>query len=88
MHNAFGRSDLEIDVEKTRWVFEIKYAKTTNQVKPKLNEAILQLDEKRYGQGFHDLHVRKVALVFDGSKRQFVAWKEMDTQYYNDLQPN
>ena len=88
VHNAFGRSDLEIDVEKTRWVFEIKYAKTTNQVKPKLNEAILQLDEKRYGQGFHDLHVRKVALVFDGSKRQFVAWKEMDTQYYNDLQPN
>lgn len=76
-HSALGRSDLEVDAGSRHWVLELKYARSSAQVPRLLEEAATQLRQKRYGES-SDHERLQLALVFDGSSRQFVAWIVVD----------
>ena len=83
VHNALGRSDLEVDAGKRRWIFEIKYLPSgTNSTGAKaeklLTEAVNQIDTRRYGlQNAADKELKRVALVYSAEKRIFTHWQEL-----------
>ena len=75
-HNALGRSDIVIEYNNRRLVLELKYAETAQEAKKKLQEAIEQIRNKRYGDELPKKEVLKIALVFNGnpSVRQFTHY--------------
>lgn len=79
-HNAFGRSDIEIEYDKRRLVLELKYAKNVGECNNKLQEAIKQMQDQSYGDVQPNKEVLKIALVFNGDKsvRQFTHFKVVD----------
>ena len=77
VHNALGRSDMEVEVGQRHWVFEIKFAKIDSKVITLLNEAIQQIESRQYGSQHSNLQLLRVALVFSETERRFVAWKEV-----------
>ena len=76
-HTALGRSDLEVEVGDRHWVFEIKFAKTQDEVPSLLQTAVTQVKERRYGQTLNNKKLLRVALVFNAQTRQFEAWEEI-----------
>lgn len=76
-HSALGRSDLEVEAGNRLWVFEIKFARNTSQVNDLLQEAVEQMQMKRYGQGPHVKELIQLALVFPASERRFVVWQQV-----------
>ena len=80
-HNCKGSSDLEIltgaphKKGTVHWVFELKYSKDGNGTDSLLEEAVTQMKSRNYGTPPLSGAVVKVAMVFDGVKRQFVQWK-------------
>lgn len=76
-HSALGRSDLEVEAGNRLWVFEIKFARNTSQVNDLLQEAVEQMQMKRYGQGPHVKELIQLALVFSASERRFVVWQQV-----------
>lgn len=81
-HNAFGRSDLELDVGSVRWIFEFKYAEKQADVERKLREAADQITARRYGEArLDDRHLIRVALVYCAEKRQFFDRVVDDSQH-------
>ena len=77
IHNALGRSDMEVEAGHRHWVFEFKYAKQETQVPTLLEEAVKQMKERRYGTNHSNQKLLRVALVFSEKSRQFVAWEEV-----------
>ena len=77
IHNALGRSDMEVEAGQRQWVFEFKYAKQEAQVPTLLEEAVKQMKEQRYGTSHSNQKLIRVALVFSEKNRQFVAWEEV-----------
>ena len=77
IHNALGRSDMEVEAGHRQWVFEFKYAKQEAQVPTLLEEAVKQMKERRYGTSHFNQKLIRVALVFSEKNRQFVAWEEV-----------
>lgn len=80
VHNAFGRSDLELDAGRYHWVFELKFLKkgTDLAVAPKLLEAAAdQIRTKHYGEQTACPEVIRVALVFAEESRQFIRWQSL-----------
>lgn len=79
VHNAKGRSDLEVVVDNRYWVFELKYVAKNSEAPVSLEKAISQMRDRRYGvwhaQG-KDLV--RLALVFSEEERAFVAWYMLD----------
>ena len=75
VHNALGRSDMEVYAGRRHWVFEFKYAKTDDQAEGLLRQAQEQLKARRYGGLSKSAQeLIRVALVFSGQQRQFVDW--------------
>ena len=77
VHSALGRSDLEVDAQKRRWVFEIKYARTDAEASKLLAEGLTQTEARRYGETVNVLSEEKLVravLVFSGHQRRFVQW--------------
>lgn len=72
MHNSFGRSDLELQAGKRWYVFEFKYASPDQDEDFLLEQAVSQLQERRYGEQNHPelTHVR-MALVFSSREKRF-----------------
>ena len=56
------------------WVFEFKFAKVERDVKKKLEEGILQVKTRRYGETVCGKEVRRAVLVFSAKTRQIEAW--------------
>jgi len=85
LHNALGRSDLELETSRLHWVFEIKFLKNENrenehqitEAERLLNTAVAQIKERHYGEtDFSGKKLIRVALVFSEKERQFVCWSK------------
>lgn len=74
VHSALGRSDLEVTAGAYHWVFEFKFAKVERDVEKKLEEGILQVKTRRYGETVCGKEVRRAVLVFSAKTRQIEAW--------------
>ena len=81
VHNAYGRSDLEVDAGDRHWVFELKFlAKTGGAADKKtgqlLTEAAEQMRSRHYGEEDRlGRQLKRLTLVFSEEKRQFTAWQ-------------
>ncbi|WP_298745154.1 AAA family ATPase [uncultured Sutterella sp.] len=76
MHNAYGRSDLELDVGNKRWVFEFKFATKKFEVDKKLAEAAHQMEARHYGEArLGSRELIRVALVYCAETRRFSSQK-------------
>lgn len=78
LHNACGRSDLEVSTADRHWVFEFKVIREGENEEEKLREGIEQMTSRHYGEqesafGF----LRRVVLVYSIEFRQFVKWREV-----------
>ena len=77
VHNAHGRSDLEVEAGKRRWVFEIKFARKASDEAKLLEAALEQMRRREYGtqlsRGAQKTLI-PAALVFSSEKRRFAAW--------------
>ena len=73
-HNAWGRSDLEVEAGRRCWVFEMKWAAKGQSVERRLREAEQQMEKRHYGVSEAvDFEVTHVVLVFSEGERQFVG---------------
>ena len=77
VHNTHGRSDMEVEVGDRHWIFEFKYAGTDSAVETLLKEAVEQMKTQHYGESLSGRQPIRVALVFEGQQRRFVAWQEV-----------
>ena len=75
IHNALGRSDMEVAAGQRHWVFEFKYAQKSSETARLLEQAVEQMRQRRYGEATGVKTLLRVALVFDGEQRCFAAWK-------------
>ena len=75
IHNAHGRSDMEVRAGNRHWVFEFKYASTDAEVETLLTEAVVQIQSQHYGERVFNKNLIRVALVFNAKRRQFTAWQ-------------
>lgn len=75
VHNALGRSDMEVEVGDRHWVFEFKYASKGSDEKKLLDQAADQIQTRRYGEAHESRSLIRVALVFSEAERRFTAWK-------------
>lgn len=78
VHSALGRSDLEVDAGSRHWVFEIKYARTSDDADALLQQGIEQVRSRRYGEAPRRKELLRAVLVFDGSARAFSRWTLVD----------
>ena len=75
VHNAHGRSDMEVEVGDRHWIFEFKYAGTGSEVETLLSQAVEQMKTQHYGESLSGRQLIRVALVFNGQERRFSAWQ-------------
>ena len=75
VHNALGRSDLEVEIGTRHWVFEFKFAHRNSQVQSRLSQGLEQLKANRYGKQSTLNELIRVALVFSAEDRKFTAWQ-------------
>ena len=75
VHTARGRSDMEVDVGRYRWVFELKFARKGDDAKALCLKASDQILERKYGETPHGKQLIRVAMVFEEAARQVTAWK-------------
>lgn len=86
VHNALGRSDLEVDAGNRRWIFELKYlaasAAKSEALKTRLlAEAEKQIQSRRYGeQDVSGRELMRIAAVFSEKERQIVSWTTVPQQ--------
>ena len=78
LHNALGRSDIEIEDSGLHWVFELKFAAEGNSPKHLLKTAVRQIRERRYGDAARPFaRLKRVAAVFSSKERRFTHWSEV-----------
>lgn len=77
VHNALGRSDLEVEIGDRHWVFEFKYARQESDAEEILDEAVRQIETRRYGNVQPGKDLIRVAVVFDGQRRCFCGWRRV-----------
>ncbi|MDY5779290.1 MAG: AAA family ATPase, partial [Succinivibrionaceae bacterium] len=70
-----GDSDLIIYYKNTRYLFEFKIAKDESEAPKKLNEAINQILEKKYGKNSETTKLYRFGVVFNLEKRVFSLGK-------------
>lgn len=76
VHNAKGRSDMEVETSTRHWVFEFKFAHRDEEAPELLEKAVEQMTDRRYGMGYlGDKSLLRAALVFSAESRAFVAWR-------------
>ena len=79
VQTASGRADIVLEYDRRRVVLELKYAETDAECEKKLQEAIQQIKDRRYGDTLPAKPVLQLALVFNGDSRvrQFTHWAEV-----------
>ena len=75
VHNALGRSDMEVEVGRRHWVFEFKFAERDEQTQRLLAEGLAQVRSRRYGENPTAKERIRVVLVFSAQARRFTAWQ-------------
>ncbi len=76
--NSKGRADIILNYENRRIVLELKYASNESEAQKKLDEAIQQIKDKDYGNVLPEkAELLRVALVFDGEKRQITHYAQI-----------
>ncbi|MBQ8707500.1 MAG: AAA family ATPase [Succinivibrionaceae bacterium] len=81
LQSAVGRSDIVLEYEKRRLVLELKYAEGENDCRTQLQDAIVQIQTRRYGSLLPvKEELLQIALVFNGAKgvRQFTHYQTVD----------
>lgn len=80
VQNAAGRSDLVLEYENRRVVFELRYAANNAECERQLQDGIVQIKRGRYGDLLPKKDVMQIALVFNGIKgvRQFTNYATVD----------
>ncbi len=73
VHSPKGRSDLEISTAGQEIVFEFKFARKGERVQALLAKALEQMRERDYGNPGEGNEFVRLAVVFSGVKRKFVA---------------
>ena len=82
-HNNHGSTDLEVltgaphKKGTVHWVFELKYSPDSKSVDAAMKEAMGQTRIRDYGNPNFSSTVVRVAMVFDGEKRQIVRWEQI-----------
>ena len=77
VHNALGRSDLEIQTDKNYWVLEFKFCREKESPDFLLQEAVRQIKTRHYGEQLAKCNLLRAALVFSQKDRQFIRWAEV-----------
>ena len=77
VHNALGRSDMEVRVGSRHWVFEFKYSKQNSIASGLLRKAVDQIKSRQYGHFSSDEELIRIALVFSGESKSFIAWEKI-----------
>ena len=77
VHNALGRSDMEVEVGSRHWVFEFKYAQKSSEVDRLLAIAVDEIKSRHYGENVNGKKLIQVALVFSEEERRFKAWRTL-----------
>ena len=77
VQSASGRSDIVLEYENRRVVFELKYAENEADCQAQLREAVNQIRTRRYGDQLPEKDLLQIALVFNGDKaaRQFTHYE-------------
>ena len=77
VQSATGRSDIFLEYENRRVVFELKYAENEADCEALLREAVNQIRTRRYGDQLPEKDLLQIALVFNGDKaaRQFTRYE-------------
>ncbi len=75
-HNAFGRSDVEIDLISQKIVLELKFARNNGEEDKLLEQALTQLKTKHYGAtdvavAFGEKMLTCIAMVYSEEQKQF-----------------
>ena len=80
VQSASGRSDIVLEYENRRVVFELKYAENEAHCEVRLREAANQIRTGRYGDLLPEKDVLQIALVFNGDKvaRQFTRYEVVE----------
>ncbi|MDY4162002.1 MAG: AAA family ATPase [Sutterella sp.] len=73
-HNALGRSDLEVMVGRTLWVFEFKFARSGQSADRLCRDGAEQAALHRYGEQRSAAGLNRAVLVFSEDERQFSAF--------------
>ena len=73
VQSATGRSDIVLEYENRRVVFELKYAENEADCEALLREAVNQIRTRRFGDQLAEKALLQIPLVFNGDKtvRQF-----------------
>ena len=70
VHEAKGRSDLVVNTDAKRIVFEFKYAQNETEAKAKLSEAVEQIKTRDYGNIIPKKHeLLRIAAVFNADPK-------------------
>ena len=77
VQSASGRSDIVLEYENRRVVFELKYAENEAGCQAQLMDAVNQIRTRRYGDQLPEKDLLQIALVFNGDKaaRQFTHYE-------------
>ena len=80
VQSASGRSDIVLEYENRRVVFELKYAENEADCQAQLREAVNQIRTRRYGDQLPEKDLLQIALVFNGDKavRQFTRYEVVE----------
>ena len=78
VHNAHGRSDLEVTAGNMHWVFEIKFARCADDVEKLATAAEEQIKNRRYGEVPDEKRLVRAVLVFSAPERRFTAARLVD----------
>ncbi len=78
LHNALGRSDIEVEDSGLHWVFELKFSAEGDSQDYLLKTAVEQMRNRRYGDAARPFaKLKRVAAVFSGKERRFTHWMEL-----------
>lgn len=78
VHNAFGRSDLEVETQPRHWIFEFRFVQKNTEAPAKLAEAAAQMHNRHYNETQAVTKtLKRVALIFSAESRSFCCWKEV-----------
>ena len=78
-HHAPDGSCLKVEAGTRHWVFSFKHSQNGEDAGKLLEEAANQIRSRRFGEAphGHGKELIRVALVFDGRRRQFVRWARL-----------
>ena len=77
IHNAWGRSDLEVELDSARWIFEFKFVQTDESAQRALKAALQQMRDRKYGAQNPTAEKIRLALVYSAQSRSIVCWDRL-----------